>query len=84
MERYLVQRAEDAFKELAGDGDWKTRLGNAKSLLTSAEQWLASAPQEVKDAVAEVESASNHPELSTALRRAITAILEEFARQEPT
>jgi len=81
MERYLVQCADEAFKTLAGDGDWPTRLAAAKSRLFASNHPGAKAPQTVKDALAEVESATDSSELSNALRRAITTIVEESVRQ---
>jgi hypothetical protein len=83
MEQYLAQCADDAFKILAGDGEWGSRLSEAKSRLFTSEHFFESAPQDVKEALSEVKSAANQPELSTALRRAISAILEEFAREHP-
>ncbi|MEY2500153.1 MAG: hypothetical protein QOI07_487 [Verrucomicrobiota bacterium] len=82
MELYLVQCADDAFKILAGDGEWDTRLSSASSRLFTSEPACESAPQPIQDALAEVKAATNLPDASNALRRAITAILSEFARRD--
>jgi hypothetical protein len=82
MERYLVQCADDAFKILADEGEWDTRLSSASSRLFTSQQACESAPQPIKDALAEVKTATNFPDKSNALRRAITAILSEFARRD--
>jgi hypothetical protein len=81
MERYLVQCADEAFKTLAGDGEWETRLADAKSRLFTSDHATANATQTVKEPLAEVKSANTPPELSNALRRAITTIVEECVRQ---
>jgi Arc/MetJ-type ribon-helix-helix transcriptional regulator len=82
MDRYLAQCADDAFKILAGDGDWHSRVSDARARLLTSDAAYENASDAIKDAISEVKSApANLPDTSNALRRAITTILSEFDRQ---
>lgn len=87
MERYLAQKADQAFEAMCGPESLTDRIKNAKLhfISVSGDHYLSTAPAEVRESITELmEIDLDHelPRAAVVVRNAIASTLEEFARQE--